>query len=587
MLGQESEPIEKDPSANQSNDYNKLRSLVLGEDYEDILQTRIGKQNVERVADVVSEALLKRNSQDASVKNAITPIIESAIDSSIKNHPERITNVFFPIIGPLVRKAVASALSDLVHSLNYLIQNGLTARALVWRYKAWRLGISYGEYALLQTVQYQVEQIFLIHKESGLLIQSVQAEGVNYQDPDLVSSMLSAITDFANDSFEQSTDGLETLQFGDLSLLIETGPYAVLAFAVRGALHNEIKEKVTELNEEMHIKYSEQLRQFDGDTSVFDSSVSKLENALLKKQKEKENKKPWLAILALTIVSLIIGYLVFDNIRVERMVQNSIQITNQNGYRVLDHSVTDSTLTLDVLKSPSAISEQALLEKLPRSNINYQLNQILVNRDISALSLPYLTYKYQADLSIEEKGGEKILLVSGTVTQANLDSLKLDSLVTGQFVVNKSPLLIIKPNLSETDLARQEIADLVNNINGQFFYFEVASDVLTESSQRALSKVIIKIKRVFQLQPIANVMITQITVSGFADHQGTNFDNKELSEQRANMVKEILQQNDIEQNLIVSWGGGSRDLSSVPSEVQRRVKIEIFYSSQDGATHDQ
>ncbi len=298
MLSEPTEKVADNQNSTQPGDYEKLRTLLLGEDYEDIIRQRLTQKNIDRIAEVISEAFRLRNQQDNSLAEEMSPVIEASIDTSIKNHPERITNVIFPIMGPAVRKAVASALSDLMHSLNQLLQQSLTARALIWRFKAWRLGLPYGQYVLLQTIQYRVEQVFLIHRISGVLIQSTSAEGIIHQDPDLVSSMLTAITDFANDSFNQESDSLNVLQFGDLSLLVETGPHAVLAFAVRGILGNEVKQHISELLEKIHVSYAKQLDSFDGDTTTFESCLGWLQKALLQKEKVTPKSRPWLAIIA-------------------------------------------------------------------------------------------------------------------------------------------------------------------------------------------------------------------------------------------------------------------------------------------------
>ena len=578
MSEQESELIDKGKTPSQSKDLLRLRSLVLGEDYEEVIQERVEKENIERVSEVISEALEQRNSQDETVINVISPIVESSIDSSIKKHPERITNVFFPIIGPLVRKAVASAISDLVHSLNYLLHQSLTARAVVWRYKAWRLGMPYGQYALLNTLHYQVEQIFLIHKDSGLLIQSVQAEGIDYQDPDLVSSMLSAITDFANDSFEQSTQGLETLQFGDLSLLIETGPYAVLAMAVRGTIQNEVKQNLSELNERIHARYSKRLRNFEGNTLKFESCITWLEGALVKKQKKDIKNRPWFAIFAISLLVMVLGYWLFAYYQTNRTIQHSIQIANQNGFQVINHKYENNRLYLDIIKSPSSVSETTLAEALNNVGLEYTLNEILVRQDLSQLYLPYLANKYKANLSFKTINSTQDIVISGEISEDNLEALSIDPIVVRQFKLEQAPQLVITPKLTDVQISRNELSDLIDEINSQFFYFEVASEYLTEISQNELRESVLKIKSAIGLQPKADAVITQIAVSGFADHQGSKSKNIELSEQRANYVKKILVKNDIDKDLIVSWGGGVRDLNSVPSEVQRRVKIEVFYS---------
>lgn len=91
-----------------------------------------------------------------------------------------------------------------------------------------------------------------------------------------------------------------------------------------------------------------------------------------------------------------------------------------------------------------------------------------------------------------------------------------------------------------------------------------------------------QLKQLISLQETARVDIIQIGVSGYADRQGTRLANQELSEQRAKLVANMLLANHIDENLIVSWGFGVKDLATVPSDLQRRVSIQILSQSQTG-----
>ena len=84
-----------------------------------------------------------------------------------------------------------------------------------------------------------MEQVFLIHKETGLLLCQVSAPNAAMQDADMVSGMLTAIQDFVGDSFTtQKGEELETLQVGELSVWIEQGPQAILRRRHSGMLHS-------------------------------------------------------------------------------------------------------------------------------------------------------------------------------------------------------------------------------------------------------------------------------------------------------------------------------------------------------------
>ena len=93
----------------------------------------------------------------------------------------------FPIIGEAVRKAVAHALQGMFDSLNLMLDRGLSLESWRWRFEAWRTGRSFGEVALTRSLNYRVEQVFLIHRETGLLLRHVAFESgiVRGRRPDL------------------------------------------------------------------------------------------------------------------------------------------------------------------------------------------------------------------------------------------------------------------------------------------------------------------------------------------------------------------------------------------------------------------
>ena len=132
------------------------------------------------------------------------------------------------------------------------------------------------------------------------------------------------------------------------------------------------------------------------------------------------------------------------------------------------------------------------------------------------------------------------------------------------------------------NLTREQIYQLIEEVNSSFFYFDLASDVLTEESHKSLSSTIRKIQLMLRLQEKASVKIIQIVIIGYADQQGPRLTNQNLSEQRAKLVANMLTANNVTENLIVSWGLGVKDLETVPKELQRRVSIQILSIAEPG-----
>lgn len=95
---------------------------------------------------------------------------------------------------------------------------------------------------MLHALLYRVEQVFLIHRETGLLLRHVAADTVEMQDPEAVSGMMTAIQDFVHDAFKVAdNETLDTFQVGELTVWVEQGPKAYLAALIRGNPPQEVR----------------------------------------------------------------------------------------------------------------------------------------------------------------------------------------------------------------------------------------------------------------------------------------------------------------------------------------------------------
>jgi OOP family OmpA-OmpF porin len=295
-----------DEGSGAAADLASLRSLLLGPEQQHLatLQTRLddAQARAEDLAAVLPQVLLQ-HAQDPHFTRALTPPIEQAITASVHRNPKPLADALFPVMGPAIRKAVAAALSGMVESLNRTIEHSLSWRSIRWRLEAWRTGKSFAEVLLLKTLVYRVEQVFLIDRRSGLLLQHVHAASVDVQDADMVSGMLTAIRDFAQDSFRVSPgESLEALKVGDLSVWIEPGPYAIVAAVIRGAAPREFRQTLQDAVETIHLQFGDALETFRGDAAVFDGARPTLD-ACLETQYRADERTPrtrgaWLLLAA-------------------------------------------------------------------------------------------------------------------------------------------------------------------------------------------------------------------------------------------------------------------------------------------------
>src|SRR5262249_51651873 len=138
---------------------------------------------------LLSEAIKLRAAQDDSLTEALAPTVVTAFHSSVKKDPRPVAEAISPLMGPAIRRAISTALNAMIQTFDQALKHSLSLRGLKWRIEAWRTGKSFAEVVLLRTLVYRVEQVFLIHKRSGLSLQHLAASSVETQDADIVSGM--------------------------------------------------------------------------------------------------------------------------------------------------------------------------------------------------------------------------------------------------------------------------------------------------------------------------------------------------------------------------------------------------------------
>ncbi|MEM9419426.1 MAG: OmpA family protein [Planctomycetota bacterium] len=292
----------------------QLRELLVGPERQELakLRERLASTRAEAqdIASLLPQAITIREQEDDQLGRALSGTVEEAIQTSVKNNPQPMIDAVFPVIGPAIRKAVSEALAGAVQSLNQTLEHSLSVKSLRWRMEAARTGKPFAEVVLLKTLRYRVEQVFLIHAESGLLMQHVAAEGVETRDEQLVSGMFTAITEFVRDSFNtHESAGLRTMQVGGVTVWVERGPHAILAGAVRGSAPAELREVFQQVLEDIHLRHGDLLESFTGDDSETAVVEPELQRCLVSAAQPGSNRKVSPAFLI--FVAVIFGLLIW------------------------------------------------------------------------------------------------------------------------------------------------------------------------------------------------------------------------------------------------------------------------------------
>jgi len=349
--------------------FAELRKLLIGPEQRrlDELSEELDAREltVEELADRLPEAIALSGSRDEHLGRALAPTVETALRESIRRDPQDIADAIFPVLGPAIRKAIAETMAALVHSINSAVEHSLSVQGIKWRIEAWRTGVAYPEIVIKHSLVYRVEQAFLIHAETGLLLAHVSAPDLSVPDADLISGMLTAIQDFVRDSFRPGEGAtLRTFSVGEHTIQVEAGPDAVLAEVIRGQAPEEVLRRQQYTLETIHLQFASQLADYSGDSSQFEPARPLLEDCLetvvATTKSESGRRLMWLRwALPLILLALVGGSLwLRSGLRWHRALDT---LNAEPGLVVVNASREWRTWHISGLKDPMAREPAAVL----------------------------------------------------------------------------------------------------------------------------------------------------------------------------------------------------------------------------------
>lgn len=370
----------------EGSDFEELRRLLLGDDLHKIEQlhthVEIPENFSSQVGDILPQALVKSSEKGEALSEAMLPTVEEIVRLSIRKDINRFADALFPVIGPAIRKAISETLRQMLQSLNRTLEQSLSWQGIKWRLESVRTGIPFAQIALLNSLVYQVEQVFLIHRESGLLLSHLQHDGSSHQNPDLVSSMLAAINDFVGDSFEmEDNKTLGSVEVGDISIWVEAGPNAILAVAIRGEAPNSLRVTLQQTLEQVQNELDDELNGFSGDTSEFEKRSEILQDCLqaqFQTDQESVSARTW--ILIVLLLSGLIVWSGYEWRQTSLQNEHVALLEAEPGYVVTQVREKGGVLVVTGLRDPLSREVEVLMQDAP----------------LTALQVDYLFEPYQS-----------------------------------------------------------------------------------------------------------------------------------------------------------------------------------------------
>lgn len=567
------------------------------------------------VSEVVSEALNDRQQSDSSVSKILLPIVEQSIEKSISIQRGKLTDFLYPLVGDLVRKFANAFVREFIEKTNAIIETSLSFKSMTWRYRAWRSGIPFARYVASQVYVYQVQQVLLIHKDTGILLNSVSSQMEHQENSDLVSAMLSAITEFMNDSFahnkllnpnadlfdktRQDVYGLDEIRTNEFILYVKRGAHAILVAAVTGNISPLAKNKLQATLEQIHVMYLPQLQAFNGDTTVFATTSVDLSDCLLAEEKSARatTKKPWFAIAFFILAISAISYYFFLSWQTSQLAKEINALPIDQGIIITKNEIVgQQQIALTLLRDPDAISVK---EWMAQGNINKQqasdwisvsqipfisLSDELIKRRITAFVERFVktnNSNHEANKTITNLAYDpETNLISGLLspTQQIVFTAQLSEIVGIDGVIPQMNIDISESTQRDNIVSQRALTLLSGNISQLQIEFAIASAQINEQQAAQLKTVA---NTFMQLKTFANELnlSAKLLILGASDNLGSLQVNQALSIKRAENTADALISLGIPSTDIMTSGLGIIE-DAPPDTNVRKAIIHVILTKQ-------
>lgn len=233
--------------------FNQLRKILLEQDWEE-------RQELAKKLSDLDDQLNSRERFEVKVNPILEdqelrfrdnfphlfgPQITESISKQIKESQDEVVEALYPIIGRMIKKYITNEIQKLSEKVDQQMELAFSWEGWKVRIKAWISGTPQKDMVMSQLIEPKIEEIFVIEKDSGLLMGSFSKN--QSVDQDMVAGMLTAIKAFVEDAFTSDAQQLESIDYENYKIIVKSFKSFFVAVVTSGGMSAAFRDKLDDL----------------------------------------------------------------------------------------------------------------------------------------------------------------------------------------------------------------------------------------------------------------------------------------------------------------------------------------------------
>ncbi|MCP4439164.1 MAG: cell envelope biogenesis protein OmpA [Aureispira sp.] len=229
-------PDKLDPSKDKL--LEDLRHILLEKDREELERLKYILETPDELEHYTASIIDKRVEQRVErlrqeFRSEFGEPVEKIIEQKIEMSKNELLDVLTPVFGKMIRKYISLQFKLLREQIEKQLKKLKNTPKNFWYwFKSKFTGVNQGDLILEELDKPKIEAIYLIQKQSGLLLGSYARESV--ADEDMIAGMLTAIKAFVEDAFQKEQQELELIEWENYKVLIQNFNSYYIAVALVG-----------------------------------------------------------------------------------------------------------------------------------------------------------------------------------------------------------------------------------------------------------------------------------------------------------------------------------------------------------------